>query len=69
MHIQFLPKRGVTCKSHVIYKVQPLGFPGKIMKGVTEYDYIGLEEEKQALLLRQVLKGGMLKNLKLKLKV
>ena len=38
------------------------------MRSVTGYDYIGLEEEKQALLLRQVLKGTMFKNLKLELK-
>ena len=39
------------------------------MRGVTGYDYIGLVEEKQALLLRKVSKGAMFKNLKLKPKI
>ena len=44
-------------------------FKRKIMGSVTGYDYIGLVEEKQALLLRQVSKGAMFKNLKLELKI
>ena len=41
----------------------------KKMKDVTGYDYIGLEEEKQALLLRKVSKGAMFENLKLESKI
>ena len=39
------------------------------MRGVTGYDYTGLVEEKQALLLGKVKKGAMFKNLKLELKI
>ena len=37
------------------------------MRGVTGYDYIGLVDEKQALLLLKVSKGALFKNLKLKI--
>ena len=39
------------------------------MRGVPGYDYIGLVEEKQPLLLRKISKGAMFKNLKLELKI
>ena len=38
------------------------------MRSVTGYNYIGLVEEKQALLLLKVLQGAMFKNLKIELK-
>ena len=39
------------------------------MRCVAGYDYIGLVEKKQALLLRKVSKGAMFKNLELEPKI